>query len=234
MIKLNLLPDVKLEYLHTKRMQAQVISIASLVTLAAIGLVVFLALWVYGAQTLQKNHYTGEIKKNAATLKSIKDIDKYLTIQNQLANITALHDSKSDFSRLLTYLPTLNPSQPNNVTLTNVELISNELGNTLALQGEAKDYTALTTFRDTLLNAQLKYGDTNEKLFESVNVAASSLEQSIKGPQIVVFRIDTVYNPNAFLASIENPEVVVPIKTTTQSAQSSPDVFGASSIKEQE
>lgn len=234
MIKLNLLPDVKLEYLRTKRMQAQVISIASIVTLAAIGLVVLLAVWVYGGQTLQKNHYTGEIKKHSTELKNIKDIDKYLTIQNQLANITALHDGKNDFSRLLTYLPTLNPSAPNNVTLTNVELITNELGNTLALQGEAKDYTALTTFRDTLLNAQLKYGDSEEKLFESVNVAASSLEQSVKGPQIVVFRIDTVYNPNAFLSSVKNPNVTVPVKTTTQSAQSSPDVFGASSVKEQQ
>lgn len=235
MIKLNLLPDVKLEYLHTKRVQAQVISIATIVTLAAIGLVVLLAVWVYGGQTLQKNYLTGEIKKNETELRNVKDIDKYLTIQNQLGNITALHDAKNDFSRLLTFLPTLNPSAPNNVRLTNVEVITNEAGNTLALQGEVKDYTALATFRDTLMNAQLNYGESKERLFESVTVSTSALEQSTAGPQVVVFRIDTIYNPNAFLFSVKNPSVSIPLKTTTQSAQSSPDVFGESTVqKEQE
>ena len=47
MIRLNLLPDVKLEYLHTKRVQARVISIATIVTIAVAGLVVLLGLWVF-------------------------------------------------------------------------------------------------------------------------------------------------------------------------------------------
>lgn len=236
MIRLNLLPDVKLEYLRTKRVQAQVISIATLITLGAVGLVALLALWVYGGQTLQKAYLTGEIKKHGNELKAIPDIDKYLTIQNQLANVTALHDGKNDYSRLMAYLPILNPSAPNSVTLTNIELGSDELtGNTLAIQGEVKDYTALATFRDTLLNAQLAYeGGTDEKLFESVMVANSSLELSTKGTQVVVFRIDTTYNPNAFISSVKQPLVTVPIKTTTQSAQSSPDVFGKSTIQKEE
>lgn len=236
MIRLNLLPDVKLEYLRTKRVQAQVISTATLITLGTVALVVLLALWVYGGQTLQKAYLTGEIKKHSNELKAIPDIDKYLTIQNQLANVTALHDAKNDYSRLMSYLPILNPSAPNNVTLTNIELLSNELsGNALGIQGEVKDYTALATFRDTLLNAQLSYdGGTNEKLFESVTVATSSLEQSTKGAPVVVFRIDTIYNPNAFLSSVKQPVVNVPIKTTTQSAQSSPDVFGKSTIQKEQ
>lgn len=240
MIKLNLLPDVKIEYLKTKRTQAQVISIATIVSIAMIALVVVLALWVYGGQTLQKDYLTGQIQKNAAELKSVPDVDKYLTIQNQLAHITALHDNKSDFSRLMTYLPSLNPVQPNNVTITTVELSSTEDGvRILSLQGEGKDYTALSTFRDTLVNAVLKYSDeedkvVEERLFEAVTVVSSGLEKSSKGGSVVVFKIDTTYNPNAFLSSVKDPSVSVPTKTTTQSAQASPNVFGKSSTEEEE
>ena len=235
MIRLNLLPDVKLEYLRTKRVQAQVISIATIVTIAAAALVILLALWVFGGQSIQKSYLTGQIKKNSSTLKQKEDIDKYLTIQNQLAHITALHEGKTDYSRLMKYLPILNPTPPNNVTLTNVEVATDDAGNRLLLTGEVKDYTSLTTFRDTLVNAQLSYGEgVSEKLFETVTVASSSLDKSTSGGAIVSFKIETTYNPNAFLSSVKNPTVSVPIKTTTQSAQATPNVFGQSSVKQED
>lgn len=231
MITLNLLPDVKLEYLRTKRVQARVISIATLVTGSVLGLVILVAIWVYGGQALQKQYLTGEIVKHGNELKSIPDINKYLTIQNQLANLTALHQNKNDFSRLLTFLPILNPAPPNNVTLTSVELATSDTGNTLVFQGEVKDYTGLNTFRDTLRNAEVKYDGQTEKLFETVTVSTSSLELSDKGQAVVVFKIDTIYNPNVFIFSTKNPIVSVPQLNTTQSAQAAPDVFGKSSTQ---
>jgi Tfp pilus assembly protein PilN len=230
----NLLPDVKLEYLRTKRIQARVISLATIFTIAAISLVVLVAVWVYGGQTLQKSYLTGEIQKHHKELKAIPDLEKYLTIQNQLAHIDSLHEGKNDFSRLLQYLPFLNPAAPNNVTLTSIELISNDDGETLTFLGEAKDYTALNTFRDTLTNANLKYDKTTEKLFDAVTVNTSALEKSEKGGNVVVFTIDTVYNPNAFLSSVKNPSIDVSSMTTTQSVQASPNVFGKSTVEKEQ
>lgn len=232
MIRLNLLPDVKLEYLKTKRVHARVIGIASIVTIAAAGLVVLLAVWVYGGQTLHKSILTGQIEKNHDKLKSVPDIDKYLTIQNQLKYLTALHDGKSDFSRLLQFIPVLTPTAPHDVKFSNVEITGDaDLGNTLVFQGEAKDYTGLSTFRDTLINAKLAAQDgVEEKLFESVVVASSSIDQSSSGGSVVTFRVETVYNPNAFLSSVKNPKVIVPSITTTQSATASPNVFSQSSV----
>ena len=234
MIRLNLLPDVKIEYLKTKRAHAQVIGVASIVTMAAIGLVVLLAIWVYGGQDFLKKDLTEKLQKNAATLKAKPEIDKYLTLQNQLANLTALHESKSDFSRLLQFLPSITPE---GVKFSGIELTADEeLGYTLVFQGETKDYTGLATLRDTLVNAMLAPEGVDvkdgEKLFETVTVATSSIGSSTNGGSVVSFRIETAYNPNAFLASIKNPTVSVPTLTTTQSAQSSPDVFGRSSVEE--
>lgn len=232
MIQLNLLPDVKLEYLKTKRAHARVIGLASIVTIAAMGLVVLLAVWVYGGQALHKSILTSQIQKNESKLKSVPDVDKYLTIQNQLKHLTALHEGKNDFSRLMQFLPVLTPTAPHDVKFSNVEITADgDLGNTLVFQGETKDYTGLSTFRDTLTNAKLTAeGGVEEKLFESVVVASSSIDQSSGGGAVVSFRIETVYNPNAFMASVKNPKVTVPAMTTTQSANASPDVFSQSSV----
>lgn len=235
MITLNLLPDVKIEYLRTRQVKAKVISIATLVTIAAVGLVALVAGWVYGGQAIQKIYLSGEIKKHNAELRALPDIDKYLTIQNQLSKLTALHDGKNDFSRLLAFLPLLNPAAPYNVTLTNVDLTSSvDIGSSLTFQGEIKDYTGLNTFRDTLINANVRYDGKTEKLFETVAVTSSSLEQGANGQMLVVFNISTTYNQNAFIYGAKDVSVIVPQITTTQSTQATPDVFGKSSVQKEQ
>ncbi len=233
MIRLNLIPDVKLEYLRIKRTHKRVMGIATIVTLGAVGLTVLLAVWVYGGQVIHKGYLTTQIQNNEKKLKAVPDINKYLTLQNQLASLTTLHAGKSDYSRLLQYLPILTPAAPHDVKFSQIELSTNaELGNKLIFQGETKDYTGLSTFRDTLVNAQLKADDgLNEKLFESVTVVSSAIAQSAKDGSVVSFRIETIYNPNSFVASVRNPTVTVPSKITTQSAQASPNVFRESSVE---
>jgi Tfp pilus assembly protein PilN len=242
MIRINLLPDVKLEYLRTKRTQARVISIATIVTIGVVALLVLMLL-IIGGQAIRKSYLTTEIKKKETALKSVEDIGKYLTIQNQLATLPALHQNKSDLSRLFTYLIRLNPAEPNNISFfTNVELKSDDTSNVITFNGETKNYTSLTTFRDTLANAKLQYVKTaedgkketvTEQLFETVTVASSTLEKNALSGTVVTFKIEGTYNPNAFLASVEEPTLIVPNKTTTQSAEASPNVFNKSSVEKE-
>lgn len=241
MIRINLLPDVKLEYLRTKRTQARVISIATIATIAVVALLVLMLLFI-GGQAIRKSYLTSEIKKKEVALKSVEDIGKYLTIQNQLAALPALHENKTDLSRLFTYIIKLNPAAPNNISFfTNVELKSDETSNVITFNGETKDYTSLTTFRDTLANAKLQYetieGEekkiVTEQLFETVTVASSTLEKSGDKGTVVTFKIEASYNPNAFLASVKNTTLLVPNKTTTQSAEASPNVFNKSSVEKE-
>lgn len=238
MITINLLPDVKQEFLRAKRTRGQVIGIATLVSIAMLGLVVLLAFWVYVGQALQINYYTTQIKQNGNKMVAIPELDKYLTLQNQLDNLDELHSSKSDFSRLMTYLPKLNPAAPNNVTLSDIEIKTSDEGNQLMMKGETKDYTALNIFRDTLKTAQLRYTDdenklVTEQLFETVAVTTSALDKAQDGKSVVSFEIQIAYNPNAFLFSVKKPEVVVKDKDTTASVVASPDVFGKSTKQEE-
>lgn len=233
MIKLNLLPDIKREYLRTRRLEARVISIAIAAIVIAVGLVVAVGLYVYAAQTVHKKLLTDKIAENNKTLKSIKDIDKYVTIQSQLASLDTLHDKKSMYSRLFEILPKLNPKQPNSVTITGINLDAST--STITLEGNTSTFTGLETFRDTLNNAELSYvpsgsdnsDRTKEKLFSQVTVENQTLATVGNSPiPSVSFKITALYAPATFARSSGVVDVTVPEKETTQSKQDTPDVFG--------
>lgn len=232
MITLNLLPDIKREYIKTRRTYARVISLSVLISLAVVGLTVLLAVWVYGVQTVHTALITDSIKKNEAKLKEIKDVSKYVTIQNQLANISALHSDKSDFSRLLRFLPQFNPAEPDNVVLNSVAINKEE--GTLAMQGDTSSYTGLVKFRDTLQKAKVHYktadsdDSTEAVLFTKVEVAEQALATNTGGELAgtrVNFRIIATYTPEAFANSSKEVTVTVPTIETTPSKRDTPDIF---------
>ena len=232
MIRLNLLPDIKRDYIRARRAEARVITLATLVSIAAIAGIVVLAIWVYGAQSLQKSLLNSSIEKKMVELKSKKDINKYVTIQNQLSQIDTLHDKKVILSRLFDITSKLNPKAPNNVTVSNLNIDTAAF--TMQFEGRTSSYTGLETFRDTLKNAKLSYraeGQTEqqtEPLFSAVIVESPSISKDpVTQATYVTFKISATYNPAAFANSTEAFLVSVPTIETTQSKQDAPDVFGA-------
>lgn len=226
MIRLNLLPEVKREYLRTRQIQARVISIAIIVSMAMVGLVVAAALWVYGAQTLQMNMLSSSIDKNMNELRSIKDIDGYVTIQNQLTHIDSLHAQKSIFSRVFSVVSNLNPKAPNNVHISSLDASS--VDHSLTFQGETSTYTGLETFRDTLKNAEIVTASGSEKLFigeDPVHIDTHSIGKSSDGKQVVSFRLIATYNPKIFSRDLSDYTIKVPNKETTQTKEAAPDTF---------
>ncbi len=220
MIQLNLLPDVKKEFLRAEHARRRTITLAILVTIVAAGATVLFAFYVYGVQSVILYTQTEDIKKKSAELSGIKDIDKYLAIQNQLANLSELHDNKMNLSRLLTFLPSLNPAPPKNVRLTSLDVSTAE--KTITFKGIVGDYAALTTFKDTLVNSQFSYGTgsdvTKGKLFSEVKIDTASLEASTG----VNFSLIAIYDEAAFLQKNANVTVSVPNIETTQSVIGTP------------
>lgn len=232
MITLNLLPDIKREYIKTRRTYARVISLSVLISLAAVGLTILLAVWVYGVQTVHTALITDSIKKNQSKLEEIKDVSKYVTIQNQLANISTLHNGKNDFSRLLKFLPQFNPAEPDNVVLSSVAV--NQEEGTITMQGDTGTYTGLVKFRDTLQKSKVHYKtvDANDSteavMFTKVEVAEQALSTSSSGDSSgarVSFRIVATYTPEAFASSSRDVTVSVPTIETTPSKRDTPDIF---------
>ena len=221
MIQLNLLPDVKKEFLRAEHARRRTITLAILATIVAAGATVLFAFYVYGIQSVVLFAQTDDIKKKSADLSNIKDIDKYLAIQNQLANLSELHDNKVNMSRLLIFLPSLNPAPPKNVKLTNLEVSTVE--KTIVFRGNVADYAALTTFKDTLKNSEFSYSSgsddaTTSKLFSNVTIESANLQAGTG----VSFNAIATYDEAAFLQKNTNVTVKVPNIETTQSVVGTP------------
>src|ERR1700757_27558 len=115
MIEVNLVPDVKQEYIRAKRVQALVVSGTVVVGIAAIGIVVLLALYLFGVQAVRSNLADSAISDKGKQLSGVSDLAKMLTIQHQLTVLGQLHDQKNIYSRFLDLLGAINPPAPNNV-----------------------------------------------------------------------------------------------------------------------
>jgi hypothetical protein len=237
MIQLNLLPDIKLQYQKARRTQAKVIGVAVLASIISVGAVVLVALWVYGVQGIQRAHYAGSIKKNYQELSNIKDINKYVTVQNQLTTISGLHANKVILSRVFDVMGRLNPNAPNNVRISTLNV--DVAATTFIMEGETASYTGLETFRDTLKNATVQYsalgsdGKTvtgapvQEPLFTpgSVLILTEGQGKATDGSPLVAFKIQVQYNPKIFARDTTNMLISVPTKDTTASKEDTPSVF---------
>ena len=234
MITLNLLPDIKRQYIKSRHTQARVISGAILLSLISGGAVVLVAFYVYGVQGLYSASLSNGIKEKAEKLSAIQDIDKYATVQNQLSNISQLHAKKIKAARLFDIMTQLNPAAPNNVRIATLDF--DVLTGMITLDGSTDTFTGLETFRDTLKNAEVSYiqeGTTEavkEPLFtqDSVTIVSQGLGQNAEGGNTVSFRFTMLYNPKTFARDVNSVSAVVPQKDTTQSLQDTPGIFDGS------
>lgn len=145
MIQLNLLPDVKLEYIKARQRKRMVFGTS--IIISAFFLSILIALFVL-VKFAQKEHITNLDKDIAAKteeLKSKEDLDKILTIQNQLNSLPALHNQKPVTSRLFDYLIQLTPAQ---ATISDVTL--DFADNSIIIEGNSDEISTINKFVDTL------------------------------------------------------------------------------------
>ena len=223
MIQLNLLPDIKKEFINAQKTRAVVMSSSIMVTIVAVGLAVLMFVYVTFLQQLQITLATNDIKDKEKQLSSVQDLSKYLTVQNQLLALPELHASKGIYSRLLAFLPVLNPNAPNNVALTKLQLVA--LDKQVNFTGSTASFESLNVFVDTLRNAEVSYKDASSeqqksKMFESIMVQNSNIDK-LNGKSSVSFTVIAQYVEPAFDAHNTEVTASVPNIKTSQSVTES-------------
>jgi hypothetical protein len=238
MIELNLLPDVKQEFIRTQAQKKLVISLMIIVSMGAAAVVLLLIFYVYVAQPGLRQLVNNDIENKITEINKKKgQLTTNLTIQNQLASVTKLHEDKGAYDRFFDYFRSLNPEVPNNISISQATVDTTTT--TIHLDASAKNFQAVAVFQDTLRNAELKYYDpVDEKdqkvpLFSEVTISEAGLGQDSKGTPIVSFKVALIYDSSAFSWTVRNPAVTVPNKTTTPSA-AQVSVFADNPIKKEE
>lgn len=226
MIQLNLLPDVKLEYIKAQRSRRLTISVAVLVTIASVVLLVGL----FSVSLLQKKHLSDlskDIASESSKLQKQPQIDKILTVQNQLQSLTALHDAKPAASRLFGYLNDLTPAQ---ISITNFSTDFTQ--QTATITGTADALSSVNKYVDTLKFTTYTSSmvPTATKAFKGVVLSSFGLTavHDVHDPNgAATFTINTAYDKNIF-DTTQQVKLAIPSLTTTRSEIDKPsDLFKA-------
>ncbi|MDR0955700.1 MAG: hypothetical protein LBM73_01080 [Candidatus Nomurabacteria bacterium] len=241
MIQLNLLPDLKKQFLRAQKQRNIVISVCVIVSLACVGILVALGATL-GGQALIKSNTTKDIAKQKTTLLGTPNLNAYLTLQNQLSQLDGLKNNQLIYSRLFAYLQQLNPTAPNNMQLSSVKLgadasstststADTETGTTVTMDGKTTNFASLNTIKTTLISAQITYAKgkdgkaQTEPLFSTVNVTSAGLSQSDSGGS-VSFTLSVTFNVAAFAPDSTGIKLTIPSSTTSDSDKAAPqDVF---------
>jgi hypothetical protein len=216
MIEINLVPDVKQELIKAQRVRASVISIAVVIGIAAVGVVVVLAFWVFAVQAARGVISDNTIKNESKKLSDVEGISDTLTIQNQLAKLSEMHDNKNIDSRLFDILTTINPSAPNNVAITNVSLDS--ATTTIKIEAQAANgYPALDVFKKTINATNFEYSKDGEKqsvkLADAMSDSDRSYGEDASGAKVLRFTLTFTYPAELFARTSENATIVAPERT---------------------
>ncbi len=212
-IQLNLLPDVKAQYIKSERTRRTAIVISLIVIVASFGLVALMASVVYGAQKLALASSNKKIDQLSKELKSTKDIEKMLTVQSQLGTLDQLHNSKTVNSRLFAYLTQIVPS---NVQLSSVKV--NLEDNTATLTGTTDSLQSNNVFVDTLKFTKYQLEGSQEQPQAFNDVVLTSFGRDEKGAS---FTIDLSYDPALFGTSSEGIKLILKEGVTTRQDQPS-------------
>lgn len=222
MIQFNMLPDVKIKYIKVRRQKRMIMLISFLTSAGSLALVALMLLFIFGVQGAQLAIVNDEIEESSNSIRDkrsqVDDINKVLTVQNQLNSLDALHSDKPRTSRLFEYLTKL---QPSGVILTKLNLITSEGSETIKIQGTTTDLATINQFIDTLKFSKFKTsGENGEENTAFTEVVLSQFTRDKAGAS---YTIDAKYFPGMFDSSNTAAGLIVPEGlTTTRSEQGRP------------
>ncbi len=157
MVQFNLLPDVKLEYVKTQRTKHLLTLASFVVSIAGIAVLVVSLVTVDVVQKKSLSDENRDIARYSSQLKSTADLNKILTVQNQLKTLSTLHDQKPVTSRLFAYISQVTPAQAN-LNQLSVDFVAD----TLTIGGKAPSLDVVSTYTDTLKATQYAVTGSNE------------------------------------------------------------------------
>ena len=213
MIQFNLLPDIKIQLIRAKRIN-RLVMLASLSSAAvALTIMILLYSFVNFAQKKHINDVNKDIAKYDKQLRSVQELNKVLTIQNQLNTLTSLHDLKPDTNRLFGYLTAITPNQ---VSISKVQI---DFGtNTLSISGGADSLSTVNKFVDTIKFTSFNLKDQTSQTKSFSSTVLTGFTRSEKQSN---YSIETKFDPKIF-DSKTLLDMVVPKIISTRSETEKP------------
>lgn len=191
MIQLNLLPDVKVAYIKARGQKRLVILGSTIIASASLVIFILLFSYVHGVQSRSIDNLSTDIQSKSTELSSTKDLNKILTVQNQLQSLDALHNQKPALDRLPQYIATTTPSGVK-LSAFNLDFATNGI----TLSGAAPGLDGINAYVDTLKAAKFTTKDDAKNLqsaFSDIVLTSFS-----RGDGEASFAITLIFDPVIF------------------------------------
>lgn len=208
MIEINLIPDVKQELLRAQRTRSAVISISIFTSFIALGVVVLLLGYMYGVQWARGAYLDTQITDKGKELTKVDDLSQILTIQNQLATITKLNDSKNMSSRIFEVISAVTPPESNAVSFSQITVTptvkssktsktTSTAGGQIHLEGQTTGYDSMEVFKKIIGNTVFEYTIDGKKattnLASNINTTDISYGEDAEGKKVLRFTLSFDY-----------------------------------------
>ncbi len=194
MVQFNLLPDVKIEFIKTRQRKRLIMLVSIIASAVCFGIFLLLFLFVRVNQPEHIKDLDKDIDTSVKKIQSIEDLDKILTIQNQLNSLPDLHDKKVVGSRVVDYLTRVTPNQ---ATISDVTI--DFAAGTMSLKGNADSLNTVNKFTDTLKFTDFKVNNeaaASGKAFKDVVLQSFSVGSS--GNSAVSYEVALGFDPAIF------------------------------------
>ena len=216
MIQINLVPDIKQELIKAQRVRTGVISIAIITAIASAGVVIAFCVWVFGVQLGFGVLYDGVIKDKSAEISKIDNLSDALTIQNQLSELSAMHDDKNIDSRMFSLLETINPPAPNSIKATILSI--DAATKVVKIEAQAAGgFAALETYRKTIEPTNIEFTVDGQvktmPLASNLSDNERSYGEDAEGSRVLRFTLTFTYPDQLFSRLATNLKIVAPAKT---------------------
>jgi hypothetical protein len=221
MTQINLLPDIKMQYIKAQ----QIRNIAISVSIVAASISIFVTIILFSAGLAQKHHMNTlqtKITSEIGQLKNKPDISKVLTIQSQLSSVTQLDQAKPDSARLFsTYL---NQLTPNSVAISSLTLDLS--ADTMTIVGTGDSVSDVNQYIDIFKLTTFKTKNVSEgNAFSNIDLSSFGINPNPQTPiEAVGYTLTTSFNPSLF-NNTQQDTLDVPAEISTRSVLDAPTLF---------
>lgn len=197
MIQVNLLPDVKQEYLKAQQTKHTVLVGAVLVSIIVSALTILFFVYVQVVQPQYQKRVQNDIDAGVQEVKKKPNAQRIVTVQGVLEQVPALKDKQVVTSRIFDYLTQFTPRV---VTYNKVNL--NLAASSLTIAGSTVSYEKANELANNLKSAQFAYsqGGSDQTIQPFAGVVFNSLgkSESVTDGKPVSFEITFTFNPVMF------------------------------------
>lgn len=167
--EINLVPDVKGEMIKALKLRNLIFFICIVVASASVvAIAIFGA--IAGGQQAALDGKGATLKSLSAKLNSYGDLDDFLTIKDQLGNLSTLSSNKKVLSRTFNILATLLPTGADTITISELSVNLASEKPTFSFDAQANagkepfiDYNVLDSFKKSMSFMRYDYGNYVDK-----------------------------------------------------------------------